>query len=469
MQINTLSSFRIEKDLLGEMKIPQSAYYGIQTQRAIENFNLSANSLQDYPDIIKALALVKGACASANNKQELLTNKITNAILYAVNEIVSGKFNTSFPVGMIQGGAGTSSNMNVNEVLANIALESLGHNKGEYRHLHPNSDVNMSQSTNDVYPTAIKLSVLLKQDKLIQELSLLVNAFRGKSYEFKDVIKLARTQLQDAVPMTLGQEFNGFASTLHEDIKLISSMGELFTEINLGGTAVGTGINTKKGYSEIAIQELNSLTKMKFTMAGDLIEASSDMGAFVIYSASLKRLGLKLSKIANDLRLLSMGPRAGLSEISLPARQPGSSIMPGKINPVIPEAVSQCAYKVAGNDVAISMAAEAGQLQLNAMEPLIAFSIHDSIDLLINAMAMFRKFCVEGVVANKERCKYLLDNSLGLVTALNPHLGYEESTKIAKEALESGRSVIELVQSKNLLSDEELSKILSPENMTQPS
>lgn len=469
MQINTPSIFRIENDLLGEMSIPQAVYYGIQTHRAVENFQLSNNALADYPELIKALAYVKGACALANNNQQLLSQKKTDAIIVAVDSIVSGKFNNSFPVDMIQGGAGTSTNMNMNEVIANIALESLGYEKGQYKYLHPNSHINMSQSTNDVYPTSVRLSLLLKQKVLTNEIKLLAEAFSEKSIDFTHIIKLGRTQLQDAVPMTLGQEFNGFSSTLKEDSKLITSLGSLLTEINLGGTAVGTGINTIKGYGQIAVDNLTSLTGINFKLADDLVEASSDMGAFVIYSASLKRLGLKLSKISNDLRLLSMGPRAGLSEISLPARQPGSSIMPGKVNPVIPEAVSQCAYQVAGNDVAISMAAEAGQLQLNAMEPLIAYNLHNSMDLLINSMKMLRNFCVTGITANKERCKYLLDNSLGLATALNTSLGYDISSKIAQEALDTGKSILEIVRHEELLDEAQIANILCAEKLTQPS
>jgi len=469
----TANTYRTETDLLGSMQIKHHLYYGIQTQRALDNFQLSSHSLNDYPELIHALAYVKSACAVANNQQHKLDEEKTQAIVKACQQVINSQFEEqlkkNFPIDMIQGGAGTSSNMNINEVIANISLESLGFEKGQYQFLHPNSHVNMSQSTNDVYPTSVRLAILLKQQTLLTTVSQLVEAFSDKANEFKDIIKLARTQLQDAVPMTLGQEFNGFASTLKEDGKLISTLGKLLTEINLGGTAVGTGINTQQGYGQLAVNELKALTDIDFELADDLVEASSDMGAFVIYSASLKRLALKLSKIANDLRLLSMGPRAGLSEISLPARQPGSSIMPGKVNPVIPEAVSQCAYQVAGNDVAISMAAEAGQLQLNAMEPLIALNILSSMNLLMNACTMFKTLCIEGISANENRCKDLLDNSLGLVTALNPYLGYELSTQVAKEALASGRSVIDIVKQQNLLDETQLKNILSAQSMTQPS
>lgn len=462
------TSTRIESDLIGSMALPQHVYFGIQTQRAIDNFKLSSKQLKQYPELINALAFIKAACARANNTLEILSDDKTDAICNAVAKVTSGEFYDSFPIDMIQGGAGTSTNMNINEVIANIALETLGYQKGEYQNLHPNIDVNMCQSTNDVYPSAVRLAILLRQKSLVSELEKIVEAFQDKGKAFVNILKLARTQLQDAVPMTLGQEFTGFGVTLNEDIKLIKQVGELLTEINIGGTAVGTGINTKKKYSFLAIETLSKLTHIKFSQAGDLIEASSDMGAFVMYSSVLKRLALKLSKIANDLRLLSMGPRAGLSEISLPGRQPGSSIMPGKINPVIPEAVSQCSYQVIGNDMAITMAAEAGQLQLNAMEPLIAVNILDSMNLLKNSMKMFRELCVEGISANEERCKFLLDNSLGLVTALNPYLGYEISTKIAKQALASNDSVIDIILNEKLLTKEQLLEVLNPKKMTQP-
>jgi len=467
MAANSLT-MRSETDLLGSMQISNNAYYGIQTQRAMDNFQLSGKKLKQHPELIQALAQVKAACAQANNKQKLLDNDKTNAICSAAVKVVNGDYDDQFLIDMIQGGAGTSSNMNINEVLANVGLELMGHEKGQYALLHPNTDVNMSQSTNDVYPTAVRLSILLKQQKLLTEIEALVNSFSNKSEEFSHILKLARTQLQDAVPMTLGQEFKSFASTLGEDIKLISNTSKLLTEVNLGGTAVGTGINTQQGYGKLAIDTLTQLTNINFEPADDLVEASSDMGAFVIYSATLKRLALKLSKISNDLRLLSMGPRAGLSEINLPARQPGSSIMPGKVNPVIPEAVSQCAYQIVGNDLAISMSAEAGQLQLNAMEPLIAVNVLDSIELLTNAIHMFRTLCVDDITANSERCKDLLDNSLGLVTALNPYLGYEASTKVAKQALMSGDSVVDLIRQQNLLTEEQLIDILQPHKMTQP-
>ncbi|QBG36381.1 aspartate ammonia-lyase [Litorilituus sediminis] len=465
----TTKNTRIEHDLLGSMTLSNEHYYGIQTQRAIDNFQLSPNKLQDYPELIQALAMVKHACAQANEQLNLLSHEKAQAITSAAKQVIAGNFNDSFPIDMIQGGAGTSTNMNINEVIANIALTDMGHEKGQYQFMHPNSDVNMSQSTNDVYPSAVRLSILLKQAPLLAAVTELMDAFDNKAEQFSDIIKLARTQLQDAVPMTLGQEFKGFASTLKEDIRLLESMGELLKEVNLGGTAVGTGINTQKGYANLAVNALADITDMQFSLAEDLVEASSDMGAFVIYSATLKRLAIKLSKIANDLRLLSMGPRAGLSEINLPARQPGSSIMPGKVNPVIPEAVSQCAYQVTGNDVAVSMAAEAGQLQLNAMEPLIAVNILESMSILTKASTMFTKLCVQDISANEARCKDLLDNSLGLVTALNPYLGYEVSSQLAKTALTTNTSLIDLIREQQLLTEQQLTDIFQVSKMTQPS
>ena len=369
---------------------------------------------------------------------------------------------------MIQGGAGTSTNMNANEVIANIALEQMGHAKGEYSYLHPNNDVNMSQSTNDAYPTAVRLSILLKHGSLVKALASLRDAFSAKGDEFADVIKMGRTQLQDAVPMTLGQEFKSFASTLTEDIDRIAGLSELLKEINLGGTAIGTGINTDPEYAKLAVNNLSELSGFEFKRASDLVEASSDMGAFVLFSGMLKRLAVKLSKISNDLRLLSMGPRCGLAEINLPAQQPGSSIMPGKINPVIPEAMNQVAYQVIGNDLALTMGAEAGQLQLNAMEPLIAYNVLESMRMLTQAMNMLKNRCIRGITANRDRCQELVDQSIGIITAVVPYIGYENSTRIAKAALESGRGVLELIREEELMSEADLSDLLKPNNMISP-
>ncbi|MFP8968264.1 aspartate ammonia-lyase [Pokkaliibacter sp. CJK22405] len=459
---------RLEKDLLGPMAVPADAYYGIQTQRALENFRLTGVPLSHFPKLVIGLAMVKKAAAAANRDQGQISLEKSSAIMLACDRIIDGEFHDQFVVDMIQGGAGTSTNMNANEVIANVALEAMGHAKGAYQYLHPNNDVNMSQSTNDAYPTAIRVGLQLTHSELVDSLALLKDAFAHKSEEFSDVIKMGRTQLQDAVPMTLGQEFKAFASTLAEDIDRIGGLFSLLREVNLGGTAIGTGINAEPGYAELAVDHLSKVCGHPMTLATDLIEATSDMGAFVLFSGMTKRLAVKLSKICNDLRLLSSGPRTGLNEINLPAQQPGSSIMPGKVNPVIPEAVNQVAYQVIGNDLAITMAAEAGQLQLNVMEPLITYKILDSMRLLRRAMDMLRERCVEGITANREHCKAMVDNSIGLITALNPYIGYENSTRIAKEALISGRGVLELVREEGLLDEGLLAEILRPENMVNP-
>ncbi len=412
--------------------------------------------------------MVKQAAARANCQLGFLDQEPADAIEQACRLITGGEFHDAFIVDMIQGGAGTSTNMNANEVIANVALELSGHSKGDYQHLHPNNHVNMSQSTNDAYPTAVRLAILLSHGNLVSRLTSLQTSLIAKAEEFSDILKMGRTQLQDAVPMTLGQEFNSWASTLGEDIQRIAGLAELLTEVNLGGTAIGTGINADKRYGKLAVSELAKISGYPLIQATDLVEASSDMGAFVLFSSMLKRLAIKLSKIANDLRLLSMGPRAGLNEINLPPQQPGSSIMPGKINPVIPEAVNQVAYQVMGNDLAVCMAAEAGQLQLNAMEPLIAFNVLESIRLLSQAMPMLEERCIAGITANREHCRHLVDNSIGVVTALNPHIGYENATRIARQALHSGASVVDLVREEALLSDSQLAEILKPENMIHP-
>ncbi|MFT5420340.1 MAG: aspartate ammonia-lyase [Candidatus Endobugula sp.] len=459
---------RIEKDLLGELAVPDDVYYGIQTQRACENFDLSGIHINHFPELVDALALVKLACAKTNHQLGLLDTDKMRVIEAAVNKILDGEFHQDFVVDMIQGGAGTSTNMNANEVIANVGLEIMGEDKGNYALLHPNNDVNMSQSTNDVYPTAVRLSILLLHRQLVVALCSLRDAFTAKSVEFADVIKMGRTQLQDAVPMTLGQEFQSFASTLTEDIQRIADLSALLKEVNLGGTAIGTGINTRVDYAPLAVKSLSAVSGIDFTLAIDLVEASSDMGAFVLFSSMLKRLAVKLSKISNDLRLLSMGPRCGLAEIQLPAQQPGSSIMPGKINPVIPEAMNQVAYQVIGNDLAVTFAAEAGQLQLNAMEPLIAYKVLESIRLLTKAMGMLETRCISGITANEDRCRDLVNNSIGIITAISPYLGYENATRIAKAALETGRSVLDLVLEEKLMDEDELKQCLQPKNMVMP-
>ena len=467
--MNIMISTRTEKDLLGYKEIPSHCYYGVQTLRALENFNLSQSKLNHFPIFIKALAMVKSACAHANFKLNKLEENKNNAIQFACQQLLNDLHHDQFPIDMIQGGAGTSTNMNINEVIANIGLEYLEHAKGEYQYLHPNNDVNMSQSTNDVYPTAIKVGLIAAIAQLNTPFEQLIQSFKFKSDEFSDILKMGRTQLQDAVPMTLGQEFGAFANTLQNDLnKLNQIMPDALSVVNLGGTAIGTGINTEAQYREYAIASLSEITQRNISIAPDLIEATSDMGDFVLLSSLLKRTATKLSKIANDLRLLSSGPRTGLNEIHLEARQPGSSIMPGKVNPVIPEAMNLVCYQVIANDLAITLAAEAGQLQLNAMEPLIAFKLFESIELLGKAMQMFQLKCIENIRANTAHCKQLVENSIGIITALNPYLGYETTTRIAKLANESGQSVLALIKAENLLSDQILSDVLAVNNMVQP-
>lgn len=413
--------------------------------------------------------MVKLACAEANYNLKSLDQTKFEAIEYSCNQLIRGNFHDQFPIDMMQGGAGTSTNMNANEVLANVALEYMGHAKGQYQYLHPNNDINMSQSTNDVYPTAIRLGLLLSLDELNLPFNNLILSFRNKSQEFAHILKMGRTQLQDAVPMTLGQEFGAFAVTLQKDLEQINTLiPNVLAYMNLGGTAIGTGITTEYSYRELAIQALAKISGKKIKSAPDLIEATSDMGDFVLLSGLLKRTATKLSKIANDLRLLSSGPRTGINEINLEARQPGSSIMPGKVNPVIPEAMNLACFQIIANDLAVTLAAEAGQLQLNAMEPLIAFKLFESMDLLGKAMAMFQSKCIDTITANPEHCKALVENSIGIVTALNPYLGYETTTRIAKTANETGQSVLALVQNEGLLSAQMLDDILSINNMVKP-
>lgn len=460
---------RTEKDLLGMKEVPFHSYYGIQTLRAIENFNLSCSKLSDFPIFIQALAMLKLACAEANFKLNKMEKNKYNAIQFACQQLIDGSYHDQFPIDMIQGGAGTSTNMNINEVIANIGLEFLGHAKGEYQYLHPNNDVNMSQSTNDVYPSAIKVGLLFALDQLNIPFTTLIKSFNAKAEEFTDILKMGRTQLQDAVPMTLGQEFAAFAHTLENDLKMLNQlMPDTLNVINIGGTAIGTGINTEIEYRLNTIQALSAITKKTILSAPNLIEATSDMGDFVLLSSLLKRTATKLSKISNDLRLLSSGPRTGFGEIQLEPRQPGSSIMPGKVNPVIPEAMNLACYQIIANDLAITLAAEGGQLQLNAFEPLIAFKLFESIDLLGKAMLMFEQKCIQNIQANAEHCKKLVDNSIGIITVLNPYLGYETTTRIAKQANESGESILALVKAEALLSEEVLTELLAVHNMVAP-
>ena len=459
---------RSEHDLLGDRDVPNEVYYGVQTLRGLENFNISGVALSFYPVLIEALAMVKMAAAKANYDLGLLSKPILDAIVQACHEIISGKYHGHFVIDMIQGGAGTSTNMNANEVIANRALEILGYERGEYKYCHPNNHVNLSQSTNDAYPTSVKIALINSNKKLVGVLKSLIESFHNKSKEFSHVIKMGRTQLQDAVPMTLGQGFEAYAVTLEEEIQRLEENANLFLEVNMGATAIGTGINAEPGYSEKCIEHLREITELDIKIAKNLVEATQDTGAFVIYSSAVKRLAVKLSKICNDLRLLSSGPRTGLGEINLPPMQPGSSIMPGKVNPVIPEVVNQIAFKVIGNDLTVTLAAEAGQLELNVMEPVIVQSIFESIEMLKNGMNTLKYRCIDGITANEQHCLNQVKNSIGIVTALNPALGYEASTQLAKEALETNRGVYELVLEKNLLSKEDLDKLLAPENMIGP-
>ncbi|HNX67844.1 MAG TPA: aspartate ammonia-lyase, partial [Bacteroidales bacterium] len=442
---------RREHDLLGERDVPFESYYGIQTLRGLENFSISGVSINAYPDLIDALSMVKEAAAEANHELGLLDLKIKEAIVTACKVLRRGKFNNHFVIDMIQGGAGTSTNMNANEVIANMALEILGYEKGDYNHCHPNNHVNLSQSTNDAYPTSVKIALVNSNKKLVEVLQFLIQSFHNKASEFGNIIKMGRTQLQDAVPMTLGQEFEAYAVTLGEEVERLNQNAKLFLEVNMGATAIGTGINSEPGYSDAVVRHLRNITGLEIVLASNLVEATQDTGAFIMYSSAVKRLAVKLSKICNDLRLLSSGPRTGINEINLPAMQPGSSIMPGKINPVIPEVVNQIAFKVIGNDLTVTMAVEAGQLELNVFEPIIVQSIFESIEMLKNGMSTLKYRCIDGITANEERCRQMVHNSIGLVTALNPFLGYETCTQLAKDALESKESVYDLVLNRKLM------------------
>jgi aspartate ammonia-lyase len=436
--------FRTETDSLGTASIPADAYYGVQTLRAMDNFQISGIRINQFPILIKAMAMVKKAAANANHKTGALPLRKFQTIVAACDEVIHGKFLDQFGVDVLQGGAGTSTNMNINEVITNRALELLGHAKGEYTFLHPNDDVNLAQSTNDVYPTAVRIALLFSYKSLHTEIGLLADAFSAKALEFGQVMKLGRTQLQDAVPMTLGQEFAAFATAIREDADRLQEVAKLLLEVNLGGTAVGTGINATPAYSRIVVDELRGITAFDLVRSANLLEASWDTGAFVSFSGMLKRNAVKLSKIANDLRLLSSGPRGGLGEIKLPAVQPGSSIMPWKLNPVIPEVVNQVCFQVIGNDLVVTLAAEAGQLQLNAMEPVIVYNLLTSLDLLERAMKTLRERCIVGIEAAPERCHTFLQQSVGIVTALNPLIGYDAASRIAKEALTTGRTIRQL-------------------------
>lgn len=463
--METNKKCRVESDLLGELQVPAEAYYGVQTQRAIDNYKISSTKMNDYPDFIIAMAYVKKAAAMANGELGVLNKTIADAIVKAADEVIAGRFWDDFPVDMMQGGAGTSVNMNANEVLANRALEIMGYDKGDYQHCYPNDHVNCGQSTNDAYPTALRYAIVRMNKGLVKSLEELVATFRAKGDEFKDAVKMGRTQLQDAVPMTSGQEFTAFANNLQEEVEHLGYNAKLLLGINMGATAIGTGLNAAPGYTDLVTQYLCDYTDEAFRKAPDMIEATPDTGDYVSYSSALKRMAVKLSKICNDLRLMASGPRCGLHEINLPAMAPGSSIMPGKINPVIPELTNQVCFKVIGNDTTVTMAAEAGQLQLNVMEPVIAECLFESITWLTRAMNTLKDKCVEGITVNAEHNKQVVKQSIGIVTALNPYIGYKNSSKIAKEALETGKCLHEIVLEKKMLSEEQVEEILDPKKM----
>jgi aspartate ammonia-lyase len=461
-------SFRTEHDLLGDREVPAEAYFGVHTLRAVENFPITGTPISIYPELVKALACIKQAAALANHELGLLDETRCDAIVKACAELLAGKLHEQFVVDVIQGGAGTSTNMNANEVIANRALELLGHRKGEYQYLHPNEQVNIGQSTNDVYPSALKVATWFGIIGLVDAMAVLRQAFEAKADEFKDVLKMGRTQLQDAVPMTLGQEFSTYAVMLGEDEERLREAALLICEINMGATAIGTGITAHPDYAPLILQRLKEVTGIPLVTAPNLVEATQDCGAFVQLSGVLKRVAVKLSKTCNDLRLLSSGPRAGLGEINLPAMQAGSSIMPGKVNPVIPEVVNQIAFEVIGNDVTVTFAAEAGQLQLNAFEPIIAHSLFKSVSHLRNGCLTLAERCVKGITANVEHLRATVENSIGIVTALNPYIGYANATAVAQEAHASGGSVYEIVLRRGLLSKQQLDEILRPEVLTRP-
>jgi aspartate ammonia-lyase len=459
---------RTEHDLLGDRDVPDDALYGVQTLRALENFPITGIALREFPALIEALAAVKEAAALANAELGLLPQDVADVIVRATGEIRAGRHHEHFLVDMIQGGAGTSTNMNANEVIANRALELFGHARGDYQFVHPNNHVNLSQSTNDVYPTAVKIALHTAIEHLREAMRQLVDAFLVKGDEFAPFLKMGRTQLQDAVPMTLGQEFAAFGHTIAEDVDRLGEAQALIREINMGATAIGTGLNAPSGYAELVRKNLSRIAGLSLVTAPDLVEATADTGAFVQLSGVLKRCAVKLSKICNDLRLLSSGPRAGFGEINLPAMQPGSSIMPGKVNPVIPEVVNQVCFDVIGGDMTVTMAAEAGQLQLNVFEPVIAFRLLSGLSAMTNACVVLRERCIKGITANPDRMRQFVEQSIGIVTALVPVIGYEASTEIARDALASGRGVYELVMERGLLTREELDHALNPETMTGP-
>ena len=460
---------RTEKDFLGEKLLPEEAYYGIQTLRGKENFHITGIPMGKEPYFVKAFGYVKKAAALANRDLGVLDARIANAIAQGCDRVIAGDMMDQFVTDFIQGGAGTSTNMNANEVIANLALEHLGHKKGEYQHVNPNDHVNFGQSTNDVYPTAFRLALIMRLSSYTNALEQLQEAFYAKAAEFDQVLKMGRTHLQDAVPMSLGQEFHGWGTTIGEEVQRIAEVRQFLHEINLGATAIGTRVTSAPGYAELAVEHLSQLTDLKFILAGDLIEATSDTGAYVLLSGVLKRTSSKLTKICNDLRLLSSGPRCGLNEINLPQMQPGSSIMPGKVNPVIPEVVNQAGFLVIGLDLTVTLAASAGQLQLNVMEPVITLALFTSIATMENAVRSLRVNCVQGITANEEHMREMVLNSLGIITALKPSLGYKQCAEIAREGYLTGKSLHDIVvNERRLLTQERWDAVFAFENLINP-
>jgi aspartate ammonia-lyase len=453
---------RIEKDLLGEKQVPAEAYYGVQTARALENFRISGVLINHYPGFIEAWAIVKLAAARANTDVGAMKKEKLAMIEKACQALLDGKYHDQFLVDWYQGGAGTSTNMNANEVLANVALELSGHKKGEYQFVEPHDDLNMSQSTNDSYPTAIKVAFILRNEKLIEELNKLVAALRAKGDAFLEIVKMGRTEMQDAVPMTVGQEFHAFAASLEDEVRLLRDAEKYLYTVNMGATAIGTGINVPKGYPEKCAAHLAKLTGKPIVPAADMLAATWDQQGFVVYSSALKSLAVKLSKISGDLILLTSGPRAGLSEINLPALQPGSSIMPGKVNPVIPELMNIVAFRVMGNDFSVGLAAHSGQLQLNAYEPLAGLAVLESQALLYTSSIAFRTKCIDGITVNEKTLARYMETTVGIVTALNPVLGYEKATELAAEAHRTGKGVLEIIREKKLLTEAQIKDLLDP-------
>jgi aspartate ammonia-lyase len=457
---------RNEHDLLGDKAVPADAYYGVQTARALENFHISGVQLHLYPDVIKALGMVKMAAARANFDCGQFSKEILHGMEGACQELIDGKLHDQFRLDVFQGGAGTSTNMNANEVIANRALELMGHKKGEYQYCSPHDHANASQSTNDAYPTALHVGMALGNVRLVAAMKELIASFRAKSKEFTKILKMGRTQLQDAVPMTLGQEFASFAETLAGEVLALERIQNVLCEINMGGTAIGTGLNAPAGYSQKCADHLAKITGFPIHMAPDLIEATQDTQSYVLYMSCMKSLAIKLSKVCNDLRLLSSGPRCGLREINLPAKQPGSSIMPGKVNPVIPEVVNMVCFRVIGSDLTVTMAAEGGQLQLNVFEPVIAACIFEAQTMFINAARTLRVHCIDGITANEDVCRHYVEYSIGTVTALNPVIGYDKATELAAEAMKTGKGIMELVREKKLLTEKQIAEVLDPVAMT---